>query len=173
MALDNTASQYIGRPCYLGQHTSKNCHPNYWTFWRYSPDVVDSMSYALLQQLAEFPDCEATLIGYSGGGALAMLLAPQLKQVQKVITIAGNLDIDAWTQLHEFTPLRGSLNPAYQPPLHKHIKQLHLVGTADSNIPPSIIKPVLQQQIQPNIIFYEQFTHECCWKNIWPSVINQ
>lgn len=171
MALDNTAAQYLGRPCYLGHHQSESCHPLYWTHWRYSKDVVDSMSFALRQQLEDHPNCKVTLIGYSGGGTLAMLIASQLSHVKTVITIAGNLDIDAWSELHSYSRLEGSLNPASLAPLPPHIKQLHLVGTADTNIPPSIVKHALQRQPGPQILHYESFTHQCCWEKIWPSVL--
>ncbi|PXW86104.1 lipase (class 3) [Nitrosomonas sp. Nm84] len=171
MAIDNTSSQYLGRPCYLGYHQAEGCHPLYWTYWRYSKDVVDSMSFALRQQLDDYPNCKVTLIGYSGGGTLAMLIAPQLLNVKAVITIAGNIDIDAWSELHSYSPLEGSLNPAVLPPLPSYIKQLHLMGSADTNIPPSIVKDALQRQPEPQILHFENFTHECCWRKIWPSIL--
>jgi hypothetical protein len=171
MALDDTASQYLGRPCYHGQHQSEACHPLYWTYWRYSASVIDIMSSALRQQLADHPDCKVTLIGYSGGGTLAMLIAPRLRHVKAVVTIAGNLDIDAWSKLHAYSPLEGSLNPASLEPLPSHIRQLHLLGNADSNIPPTIVKHALQRQPEPQILYLENFTHQCCWKTIWSSVL--
>ncbi|SDW62539.1 lipase family protein [Nitrosomonas communis] len=171
MALDDTASQHLGRPCYLGQHQSEACHFLYWTYWRYSEAVVESMSYALQQQLTNYPDCKVTLIGYSGGGTLAMLIAPKLPHVKTVVTIAGNLDIDAWSELHSYTSLEGSLNPAALAPLPPHIKQLHLLGKADRNIPPTIVELTLQRQPEPQILHFEDFTHQCCWKKIWPSVL--
>ena len=41
-----------------------------------------------------------------------MLLAERLEMTQAVVTIAANLDTDAWTELHGFSALEGSLNPA-------------------------------------------------------------
>lgn len=174
MALDSIASaQYLGRPCYLGQYKDPACHVLHWTHHRYSAEIVQSLQHVLHQQLTRFPACKATLIGYSGGGTLAMLIAPQLVQVNKVITIAGNLNITAWSKLHDYSALQGSLNPAEQPPLSTRIKQWHLLGGLDDNIPASISKQVIQNQPNASILYFEEFTHECCWQDIWPTVLEK
>ncbi len=174
MSLDNVASaQYVGRPCYLGQYKSDACHASHWTHERYSADIVRSLHDVLHQQLARFPSCRATLIGYSGGGTLAMLVAPQLFQVNKVITIAGNLNVDAWQKIHAYSPLQGSLDPAKQPPLPARIKQWHLIGGMDDNIPASFSRQVIQNQPNAKILNFKKFTHQCCWKDIWPSILRK
>tara|TARA_R110002073_G_scaffold331662_1_gene516702 strand:- start:94 stop:909 length:816 start_codon:yes stop_codon:yes gene_type:complete len=174
MALDNVAStQYLGRPCYLGQYKNNSCHALHWTHWRYSEDVVSSLQNVLHQQLSRFPECKATLIGYSGGGTLAMLIAPQLPQVSTVITIAGNLNVNAWSKMHAYSPLQGSLDPAEQLPLPSRIKQWHLLGGMDDNVPASISRQVIQDQPNAEILYFDKFTHQCCWKAIWPSVLKK
>ena len=71
------------------------------------------MAAALSDILQRRPYQGLVLIGYSGGGVLAMLLAEQFPATQAVVTVAGNLDTDAWAIEHGYSPLRGSLNPAF------------------------------------------------------------
>ncbi|MEE9425984.1 MAG: alpha/beta hydrolase [Methylococcales bacterium] len=173
MSLDSEASIYLGRPCYHGQHQSVACQPLYWTHWRYSPTVVDSMVAALQHHLKPHPACTITLIGYSGGGTLAMLIAPKLTNTHRVITISGNLDVDAWTKHHNYSPLKGSLNPATEPALPSTIQQMHLIGNADDNIPANLVLPSLDSQVNPMILRYPNVDHRCCWTSIWPDILQR
>lgn len=171
MAMDKAPSMFLGRPCYYGQRQARACHPSYWTHARYSETIVDSMIDVLKQQLVMYPICKVTLIGFSGGGTLAMLIAPRLPQVKTVITIAGNLDVAAWSNFHSYSPLQGSMNPAERRSLPADIKQWHLLGDADKEIPLFLVEQALQQQPDARILYFENFTHECCWKTVWPSIL--
>jgi dienelactone hydrolase len=111
------------------------------------------------------------LIGYSGGGTLAMLLAERVANVRALITVAGNLDTDAWTRLHGYTPLTGSLNPARRAPLPPHISQLHLAGGRDRNVPAALIEPVVRQQPGAHLRVYDDADHGCCWTRRWPQIL--
>ena len=164
MKRDRAFSVYVGRPCYWGLAASQNCDPSLWTNKRYSAEVVESMRAAIRKQLNEHGAKRLVLIGHSGGGTLAMLLAPHFEETTAVITIAANLDIDAWADLHGYTRLDGSLNPATQPPLPDRIKQIHLAGGRDRNVPPHLI---------PNAIVYPRFTHSCCWEREWPQILRR
>ncbi len=67
-----------------------------------------------------------------------MLVAARMEQVRQVVTIAANLDIDAWAEHSGYSRLRGSLNPATQPPLPTHIQQIHLAGGRDLRVPAQV-----------------------------------
>ncbi|HFD12128.1 MAG TPA: alpha/beta hydrolase [Crenotrichaceae bacterium] len=172
MRSDKTSSLYLGRPCYHGEHDSEICHPLYWTHWRYSNTVVDAMKNALQNLLEAYPDCRVTVIGYSGGGSLAMLLAPKLSMVQRVITLSGNLNVAAWARLHGYSLLTGSLDPAVEPALPPTIQQIHLIGEDDENIPAEIVLPVLALQPDPVILRFPNVDHHCCWIEIWSEIVN-
>jgi len=162
MRRDPAFSVYIGRPCYWGLADSKECEPSLWTNRRYSPEVVDSMRAEIRRVLDAHGATRLVLIGHSGGGTLAMLLAPYFEETTAVITVAANLDVDAWADLHGYTRLDGSLNPATQPPLPSHIRQIHLAGGRDRNVPPRLI---------PNAIVYPRFTHTRGWEREWPKIL--
>ncbi|ADE14003.1 conserved hypothetical protein [Nitrosococcus halophilus Nc 4] len=171
MAQDTVPSVYLGRPCYHGLARDPPCTPQLWTYGRYSPQVVESMAVALAHVLATGNFSELVLIGYSGGGALAMLLAERFSQTAAVVTIAGNLNPAAWAQHHGYTPLWDSINPSQQPPLNPAIFQLHLLGERDQNILPPMVRSAVSRQKHAKLHLLADFDHICCWKAIWPSVL--
>ena len=117
MSLDDAPSIYVGRPCYNGTSGASGCDDTLWTSARYSATVVDSMAKAIRVIARRGGYSALRLFGHSGGGTLALLLAPRLEGVLDVVTVAGNLDIEAWTRHHGYSPLRDSLNPASEPAL--------------------------------------------------------
>lgn len=173
MAQDDTASLYLGRPCYHGRSQVAPCNPLLWTSHRYGPAVLDSMDAVLSHIVAASPYTDIVLIGYSGGGTLAMLLAERFEKVRAVITIAGNLNPQAWAVWHGYSPLHGSLNPATRPPLPAHILQWHFSGGRDRNVPPSIVQPVISRQHSAQWVVLETFDHQCCWRKLWPSILKR
>jgi hypothetical protein len=173
MARDPAPSLYLGRPCYHGLADSPNCSPWLWTHGRYSEKVVRSMTAALRRALAPEAGRELVLIGYSGGGVLAMLIAARLEQVTGVVTIAADLDINAWADYHGYSRLRGSINPATQPPLPATIHQIHLAGSRDGNVPPHLFGHVLDRQPNARFLIQQDFDHRCCWERDWPAILNE
>ena len=173
MSRDKVPSVYLGRPCYHGQAGESGCRPNLWTFGRYKGEVVDSMSAALFRVMHQGGFSGLVLIGYSGGGTLAMLLASRPLPVAALVTLAGNLDPDAWARLHHYRPLTQSMNPAAQPPLATGILQLHYVGAKDRNIPPSLIEPEATRQNATVFQVIPGYDHDCCWEQQWVEILAQ
>lgn len=172
MALDPGPALYLGRPCYFG--LSRNCRPGYWTGARYSGAVVDSMVAALRRVTRDLRwGGEITLVGYSGGGVLAMLMAPRLASVSTVVTVGANLDVGAWTRLHGYSPLSDSLDPANAAPLPARIRQIHLVGGKDRNVPPRITRAGAARQPDPELVDYPRYDHHCCWDEAWRSILDR
>jgi hypothetical protein len=171
MSLDPAPAIYMGRPCYHGFSDTPPCEPGLWTNERYSAVVIKTMAAALEQILKFLRTKRVVLIGYSGGGTLAMLLAEQVPNLQGIVTIAGNLDIEAWSRLHGYAQLIGSKNPAQQPPLNPALFQLHFAGGKDQNVPVSLIQPTVLHQYSAQLVVIPEFDHTCCWEKIWPSVL--
>ncbi len=183
MKQDSQLSFYLGRPCYyqesdfyktLGHSTNTSpCNSHYWTDARYSSDVVDLMKNAIEEKIKNLPSDQQTLpiilIGHSGGGTLAMLIAQQLQTVNGVITVAANMDIDAWTSHKGFSSLNKSVNIATTIPLRK-IPQVHFSGSRDEVVPPKINQPFLKK-IGQSLTVIEGFDHNCCWLNKWTKLL--
>jgi esterase/lipase len=131
------------------------------------------MQAALEKYLQDNAYQHLTFIGYSGGGVIAMLLAKRFPQTNRLVTIAANLDIDAWTRYHNFSALSGSINPATQPPLPWSIQQTHYAGKRDKNVPVAIINYVSSRQPNSKMRTKENFDHICCWEKEWPDLLKE
>lgn len=171
MALDSKASIYLGRPCYHGLYKQPPCQSYLWTHGRYSPVVVDAMAQALENATRDNPAEQLVLIGYSGGGAIAMLLAERVPNVVGVVTLAGNLDPDAWADYRHYSRLQGSLNPANRAPLPSRIYQLHIAAENDVVVPSEMIESAIQHQDNAEFRVIPGIDHTCCWQAVWPSLL--
>ena len=169
MGRDRGARLLLGRPCYFGRADDDGCTPLVWTHDRYSEPVVASMAAALRRFLAAHEIRRVVLVGYSGGGTLAWLVAARVPETIGVVTIAANLDIDEWARIHDFSPLAGSLNPALEAPLRSSIDQLHLVGGRDTNVPPEVVWSFARRHTGARVLEFARFDHRCCWIDIWPQ----
>ena len=153
---------YLGRPCYFEQD-SPACHPMLWTYSRYSETVLDSMQAALNHWLAHQPDInELTLIGHSGGGVLALLLAERIPQTSSVVAIATPLDIDRWAGLHGYGRLFDSINPAQQTEWRPDVTRQLLFGEKDSQVPAKAFLPAAQKVPEARVHVIENAEHACC-----------
>jgi pimeloyl-ACP methyl ester carboxylesterase len=177
MAQDTGPRLFLGRPCYFAAveetKSTSICTPLLWTHQRYSPQIIASMVAALRRFLALHPFRRVVLIGYSGGGTLAWLMAAQVPETAEIVTVAANLDTDDWTHIHDYSPLAGSLNPALMPPLSPTIGQFHYVGGRDRNVPPSVVQSFARRHPGAQVIELADFDHECCWIERWPKLLEE
>jgi len=148
------------------------CSSDLWTTARYSERVVSSLAAAIRKIIAARIYARIALFGYSGGGTLALLLAERLPEVQTIVTIAANLDINAWADHHGYPRLTASLNPANRSPLAESVRQRHYVGSRDRIVPPNI---TAQGVKGPNteLILVEGYNHVCCWAELWPKILEK
>lgn len=130
---------YLGRPCYFGMGPAERCHPALWSFSRYSTRVVSAMSDGLRMWLKhQGRSMNITLVGHSGGGVLALLIAEEVAEVDSVITYAAPIDVDLWSQLHDFTPLFDSLNPARINTWRPEVQRTLVFGSEDTRVPANL-----------------------------------
>lgn len=172
MMQDPQPAILVGRPCYHGLSNSDGCGESYWTSARYSQVVVQSMAGVIEEYLDQHSIESVTLIGYSGGGTLVALIAAELDQVGMVLTVAANLDTDAWTRHHNYEPLSASLNPSDQPPLPDSIRQVHFYGARDANVPMETTERYFQVNGSAERREVADFDHVCCWVEIWGSILS-
>jgi len=164
----NGPALLVGRPCYHAL-ADVRCTWRDWTLGRYSAAVVDSMATVIRRQSQELDARELRLVGYSGGGALAVLIAERLDNVRAVVTIAANLDTDAWAAEHGYTPLSESLNPARSERAHPWT-EMHLQGARDRNVPIATTRAYFERHPQARYETLEKYDHSCCWVEDWASL---
>jgi len=175
---DHLADQvvYLARPCQYVDLTARPCSAVYWTHSRFAPEVINAMNQVLSRLKQETQVERFILIGYSGGGAVAALIAAQRQDVAALITIAGNLDPEAWTRRHELTDLHGSLNPRNYAPALTKVPQWHFVGAKDHNIPVNIYqsyREVFPLDADIHLEVIDGFDHKCCWTAQWPDLLKR
>jgi len=173
MARDTGPRLLLGRPCYFEPQNEPRCTPLMWTHRRYSPEVVGSMVAALRGFLKARRYERVVLIGYSGGGTLAWLMAADVPETVEVVTLAANLDVDYWAKLHGYSALVGSLNPALQPALPRAVTQIHYAGGRDDNVPPAVVTSFARQHPAARVVVIDEFDHRCCWVERWPQLLDK
>ncbi len=161
---NSTCKVYLARPCQFT--TSSLCNDKYWTSHRFSQEVIKSYEESLDYLKEKYNNKTFTLIGYSGGGAVATIVTSKNKDVKRLITIAGNLDIDKWTKIHKVSKLENSLNPIDYVAGLENIEQFHLIGERDKIIPKDIFLSYFSKFEKKDKIKYllVDANHSCCWE---------
>ncbi|MDR0881836.1 MAG: alpha/beta hydrolase [Candidatus Adiutrix sp.] len=165
---------YLAR---VGQFQPGQTGPAYQEYWsnkRLSEEVVRAASQAIDEAKSQIGARRLHLIGYSGGGGLAVLLAERRSDVATLATVAGLLDTQWWVRENNFQPLTGSLNPADQAALIATLPQVHFFGAEDAIIPPAMSARF--QTLAPFTRFQraQQATnHWKAWPDLWPALLSQ
>lgn len=169
-------SVYLGRPCqYMIGNRLNSCNKALWTSHRYSRSVINSMSRAITAMKLRFGADKVRLVGFSGGGTVATIIAALRHDVDLLVTVAGNLDHKRWTDFNEIDPLDGSLNPVDYSKALESVPQIHLIGERDHVVPGSVLTSYLSRlksldNVQSYILVGAD--HTCCWSLALASVLN-
>ncbi len=160
---------YLARPCqYI--HTP-NCLMPVWTSGQYDEANIAAMNTAL----DHWKGHKIELVGYSGGAAIALLLAARRDDVVSIRTVAGNTDNDAFTAFHHVSaPPATSLNPASFAAKTSMIPQIHFVGEDDTIIPPKLAEAYQAKLPARNcskVIAIPNATHLSGWPEHWPGMV--
>ena len=167
----NAPIAYLARPCqFVLKEEWAGCRQAYWTHSRFSPEVINAMNQAVEQLKNEYHAKQLVLIGYSGGGTVAALIAARRADVKQLITVAAILDTDFWVRQESLTPLYGSLNPAEAWKSLLSIPQTHWVGGKDTVAPKEVALAFAKRfpaTKKPTIRVIPAFDHACCWATDW------
>jgi pimeloyl-ACP methyl ester carboxylesterase len=161
---------YLARPCQYVDAEQPPCAQHYWTEMRFAEEVIVSENFAVDALKQHFGARRLVLVGYSGGGAVAALLAARRDDVTRLVTVAGNLDHRAWTAHHRVAPLSGSHNAADVAERLAHLPQTHYVGAKDRVIPPELSQHWPHAIIGPqaaNLHVIPDADHACCFAKQW------
>lgn len=165
---------YLARPCqFTARAKNPTCGIPYWTGKRFAPEVIAAMGQAVDQVAAQVPGQKINLVGYSGGGAVAVLVAAGRKDVGSIRTVAGNLDHAEVNRLAKVSPLSGSLNAIDVAPQVARIPQIHFSGAADTTVPP-VIAERFRQAAGSSCVTVRTVpgaTHETGWRERWRELL--
>lgn len=174
LAVQDKQAVYLARPCQYVN--SARCDKHLWTSARFSDETVQAMDQGVTELKRQFKASSIRLIGYSGGGAVATLLAAQRNDVVQLVTVAGNLDTTTWTEIQHISALTDSLNPADAWPKLIDVPQIHFVGSEDEIMPKAIANAYQQhfpESKQPEVRVITGMTHHCCWAEHWPELLQE
>lgn len=139
---DNVA--WVARPCqYTPMSGNTACGLMDWTSGRFSEKAVGAIDGVVSAIKQSAGAARIHLVGYSGGGGIAVLLAARRTDVASIRTVGANLDHKAFTSLHHVSPMSDSLNPADVAERVQMVPQLHLIGEDDEVVPEQIAKSYL------------------------------
>ena len=172
--IHNSPVVYLARPCqYIDTKKPSNCNETYWTNRRYSQEVIDATNVALDSLKEKYKANRLVLVGYSGGGSVALLVAAKRNDINEIITVAGVLDLDAWVKSHQMIPLTGSLNPVDFIGQLSSIPQVHYVGDKDEVVGVDVAKSYfgkIPKNGDANLVVVNGYGHVCCWVDGWVNL---
>ena len=170
---DNVA--YIARPGQYSLSGFPECDPKYWLGSRFAQEVVEAFNKTIdiLKEKSGAKDVE--LVGYSGGGAIAVLVAARRSDVIALRTVAGNLNTKALSEYHHVSQLDGSMNPMDVAQKVTYILQRHFVGSRDKIIPPMIAESFVKMEGDKDyerITVVDDTTHNDGWEKRWKELVS-
>lgn len=167
---------YIARPCqYTGMNRDGSCSDIYWTTGRTAPEVIQSFQQALNNIKKLYNISGFNLIGYSGGAAVAALVAAERTDVLSLRTVAGNTDYTTFSNFHSVSPMNGSINPITVAAKLAKLPQMHFIGGDDKTVPSIIFDSwkqasgatsCVQSTVVPNV------AHEKGWIERWSGLLS-
>lgn len=164
---------YLGRP---GQYIEDSRLGLYsWTFARFSMEVIDTYDEIIDQLYQLHPNAKISLFGYSGGALVALLTAAKRHQqgkgdIHQVVTFAGVLDHEAWSDFHGSSPLTFSLNSSAYLKELKDIPQRHYCGLQDIIAPLKVSEsymPYFKEMTNIHLIQVPDVDHWNGWESFW------
>lgn len=166
---------YLARPCqYNVTYNEQPCPDKYWRGARFSAEVIYAMSRAIDDVKMRHGFQSVELVGFSGGAAIAVLVAARRSDVVSIRTVAGNLDIGAFSRLHDVTPMQESLNPVDFAKIVAHIPQRHFIGGQDKIVTPAIFTGYAMAAgnelcVKSSVV--PPATHEEGWASVWANIL--
>lgn len=167
---------YIARPCqYTAMASStSSCDEKYWKDSRYSHEVIDAYNEALDDIASRYNISAFHMIGYSGGAAVATLLAADRPDILTLRTVSGILDHKTQRSLLSLNTLTDSQNPVDDALDLIDTPQYHFIGGQDATVPPAVVHSYLQAMPPTNCVqtmLVQEAAYEDGWVEKWPELL--
>jgi len=164
---------YLGRPCqYQDSAALATCPAEYWLQRRFAPEVVAAYMVAIDHLKAAHRAQRVTLVGYSGGGVIATLLAERRADIDVLVTVAAPLALGEWVRGHGVSELAGSLDPAAVEVTVSAPRAVHFVGDRDKVVPSAVVARFVELK-GGRLVRLPEHDHDCCWARDWPRLLEE
>jgi len=161
---------YLGRPCqYQTSDALVACNPGWWMQQRFAATVVEAYDEILDRLKTTMGVQRLRLVGYSGGGVIAALLAARRPDVERLFTVAAPLALNDWTTWHALTPFAQASDPSLQPGFFP--PAVHWVGQDDTVVPPAIVARFIAKK-GGEMVRMPGYDHQCCWARDWAGLVS-
>lgn len=171
---------YLSRPCQFEPNHAL-CSPKLWTSDRYGSrvlglmeaaidEIISSSLVSLRGDKAQLSQVSVYLIGHSGGGTVAALLAGTREGVRCLITLAAPLDLAAWTSRQNLSPLAGSIDPALDPKKLAKTQSHHFLGQDDTLVDLSALGVFAGRQLGRTVDLLVGVSHTDGWEQNWKVI---
>ena len=172
---------YLARPCQYINKSAKTfdgsaCDKKYWTSHRFAPEVIEAMSAALDDIKHRYNITGFNIIGFSGGGNVAALLAARRNDVLSLRTVAGNLDNDLQNKIHNVSAMSHSLNAIDIAKKINHIPQIHFIGSDDKIVSVQLYESYKKASGVTKCVeslMVQNAGHTKNWDSMWKSLLEK
>jgi hypothetical protein len=165
----------ISRPCQFNI-ADPICLDKTWANGRWAEQIYMSINRALDYAVASVSHTHLNLVGYSGGGAIATLLAARRHDVISLRTVAGNLDPNGNGRTHLTDPQDDFIDPMEIASRLSLIPQEHFVGDKDTFVPPSLTENFVKAigvNTCVKITHSADATHKTGWEEVWEDNVER
>jgi hypothetical protein len=165
---------YLARPCqFTPTAMNSRCGIPYWTSKRFSLEVIESMNDAVRQFAARTHGAPLELVGYSGGGAIAVIIAARRTDVTSIRTVCGNLDDEFVNRFHGVSSTDQSQNAIDSASRVANIPQIHFSGAQDRVIPPVVALRFIEAAGGrcARALTIPGLSHDGAWTGRWPALL--
>lgn len=136
----------LTRPCqYLENKICTN--KEIWQEERYNPEILNEMYELSLSFIKKYKPKEIEFVAYEDAAPIAFNLAQRYGQANKIITIAGVLDIGSYERQNHLSEIKHKdfLNKGFV----SVIPQVHYVGSDDNVVTKSMTERYISNLINP------------------------
>ncbi len=167
---------YLARPCQYTEmlDPAESCKTSYGKDARFSEDVIASYDIALNDIAKRYDISMFNVIGYSGGGAIATLLAAKRSDIVSLRTVAGILDHETYSDVATAPSFTKSLNPVNEASTLTKMPQYHFIGGRDNVVTPAVLHSYLQSMPPTNCVqtmMVQEADHTIGWVDKWPELL--
>jgi hypothetical protein len=167
---------YLARPCQYNQLPKDVCSdPSHWTESRYSKSAINSIQRALNNIKKRNKLKGFHIVGWGGGGSVAIIVSARRNDVMSLRTVAAVFDHESLTRALKTHPYKNSLNPVDFAFMLSDVPQHHFIGKQDTIISSGFYHKYRERVGSSSCVRYsiiDNAAHELGWVNKWDHLLD-